>query len=286
MTTQSFENIFEAINVRENAEFQPNPASPWASVEKKYPVGKEVVGTVYNLTNYGAFIKIEKGITGLLHVSDISWTRKIMDPSEVVQMGQKIKCQVLSVDKDNRRIALGLKQLSQNPWEHADERYPIGQEVVGTVRRLVDYGAFIEIEGGIDGLLRMDNMSWCRKIKHPNEMVQKGQQITCQVLSVDKNNRWIDLGLKQLSEDPLKRQIPDKYQPNHWFKGLVTTILNYGVFIRLEEGVEGLLHISEFANHEVDHPAEVMKVGDEIEIRILHVDQKERKIGLSCKHVE
>ena len=193
---------------------------------------------------------------------------------------------VLGINKEKQEISLGIKQTQDNPWEHVDDRYPIGKEVVGTVRNLTNYGAFIEIEEGIDGLLHVSDMSWVRKITHPNEVVQKGQQITCQVLSADKKNRRIALGLKQLAEDPWERRIPDKYQPNQLVKGLVTKITNFGVFISLEEDLEGLLHISELANHKVENPEEVVKVGDEIEVKILRVDPEERKIGLSRKRAE
>ena len=261
-------------------------ASPWANVEEKYPVNEKIKGTVVNVMTYGAFIKLEEGIEGLVHISEMSWTKRISHPNEILTVGEEIEVIVLGINRDKQEISLGIKQTQDNPWELVDERYPIGKEVSGTVRNLTNYGAFIEIEEGIDGLLHVSDMSWVRKITHPNEVVQKGQLVTCQVLSVDKKGRRIALGLKQLSEDPWERRIPDRYQPNQLIKGIVTKITNFGVFISLEEDLEGLLHISELANHKVENPEEVVKVGDEIEVKVLRVDPEERKIGLSRKRAE
>jgi small subunit ribosomal protein S1 len=260
--------------------------SPWANVEEKYPVGSKVKGTVVNVMSYGAFIKLEEGIEGLVHISEMSWTKRINHPSEMLSVGDEVEVAVLLINKDRQEISLGIKQTQDNPWELADEKYPVGKEVVGTVRNLTNYGAFIEIEEGIDGLLHVSDMSWVRKISHPNEVVTKGQPITCRILSVDKKNRRIALGLKQLTEDPWEKRIPEKYQPNQLVKGKVTKITNFGVFISLEDDLEGLLHISELANHKVENPEDIVKVGEEIEVKILRVDPEERKIGLSRKRAE
>jgi small subunit ribosomal protein S1 len=260
--------------------------SPWANVEEKYPVGSRVKGTVVNVMSYGAFIKLEEGIEGLVHISEMSWTKRINHPNEMLSVGDEVEVAVLLINKDRQEISLGIKQTQDNPWELVDEKYPIGKEVVGTVRNLTNYGAFIEIEEGIDGLLHVSDMSWVRKISHPNEIVTKGQQITCRILSVDKKSRRIALGLKQLTEDPWERRIPEKYQPNQLVKGEVTKITNFGVFISLEDDLEGLLHISELANHKVENPEDIVKVGEEIEVKILRVDPEERKIGLSRKRAE
>jgi small subunit ribosomal protein S1 len=260
--------------------------SPWANVEEKYPVGSRVKGTVVNVMSYGAFIKLEEGIEGLVHISEMSWTKRINHPNEMLSVGDEVEVVVLLINKDRQEISLGIKQTQDNPWELVDEKYPIGKEVVGTVRNLTNYGAFIEIEEGIDGLLHVSDMSWVRKISHPNEVVTKGQQITCRILSVDKKSRRIALGLKQLTEDPWEKRIPDKYQPNQLVKGAVTKITNFGVFISLEDDLEGLLHISELANHKVENPEDIVKVGEEIEVKILRVDPEERKIGLSRKRAE
>ncbi len=260
--------------------------SPWANVEEKYPVDSRVKGTVVNVMNYGVFIKLEEGIEGLVHISEMSWTKRVSHPSEMLSVGDEVEVMVLQIDKERQNISLGIKQTLSNPWEMVDDKYPIGQEIVGTVRNLTNYGAFIEIEEGIDGLLHVSDMSWVRKITHPNEVVTKGQQVTCRVLSVDKKSRRIALGLKQLSEDPWDTTIPDKYQPGQLVKGVVTKITNFGVFLSLEEDLEGLLHISELANHKVENPEEVVKVGEELEVKILRVDRDERKIGLSRKRAE
>jgi len=258
-------------------------ASPWENVADKYPVGTRVFGEVVNVMSYGAFVKLEEGIEGLVHISEMSWTKRINHPSELVNTGDKIEVVVLGINKDKQEISLGMKQTQVNPWDQVANKYPPGTMVEGTVRNLTNYGAFIEIEEGIDGLLHISDMSWTRKIGHPNEVLEKGQRISCQVLNVDQDRKRIALGLKQLKEDPWETDIPGRYEPNDVVKGKVTKLTNFGVFVELEPGLEGLLHISELADHKVDSPEEVVKVGDEIEVKILRVDRGERKIGLSRK---
>src|SRR5690606_29476780 len=197
----------------------------------------------------------------------------------------KIEVKILNVDTEGQQLSLGMKQTQQNPWDDVLARYPEGTDVVGKVRNLTNYGAFIELEEGIDGLLHVSDMSWTRKISHPSERLEKGQEVTCRVLSVDESRRRIALGLKQLDNDPWDNDIPDKYQPGQLVKGKVTKITNFGVFVGLEDGLEGLLHISELADHKVDNPEEMVNVGDEIEVKVLRVDTDERKIGLSRKRV-
>ncbi|MHC4177273.1 MAG: 30S ribosomal protein S1 [Planctomycetota bacterium] len=261
-------------------------ASPWEKVEEKYPVGHQVRGMVVNVMSYGAFIKLEEGIEGLVHISEMSWTRRISHPSELVQIDDEIDVLVLGINKEKQEISLGMKQTQENPWDKVAGQYPPGTVVKGTVRNLTNYGAFIEIEEGIDGLLHVSDMSWTRKISHPNEMVERGQELQCRVLSVDQDRRRIALGMKQLSEDPWASDIPSKYEPGQLVTGPVTKITNFGVFVGLEDGLEGLLHISELADRKVENPEEVVKVGEEIEVKILRVDPDERKIGLSRKRVE
>jgi small subunit ribosomal protein S1 len=258
-------------------------ASPWENVEKKYPVATRVTGEVVNVMSYGAFVKLEEGIEGLVHISEMSWTKRINHPSELVNIGDKIEVVVLGINRDKQEISLGMKQTQVNPWDQVAGKYPTGTMVDGTVRNLTNYGAFIEIEEGIDGLLHISDMSWTRKIGHPNEILEKGQRISCQVLNVDQDRKRIALGLKQLKDDPWETDIPGRYAPNDVVKGKVTKLTNFGVFVELEPGLEGLLHISELADHKVDSPEEVVKVGDEIEVKILRVDRGERKIGLSRK---
>jgi len=236
--------------------------------------------------SYGAFVKLEDGIEGLVHISEMSWTKRISHPSEMVNIGDEVDVVVLGINKQKQEISLGMKQTEKNPWEEVASRYPVGTIVKGRVRNLTNYGAFIEIEEGIDGLLHVSDMSWTRKISHPSEVVEKGQEVECQVLSVDQDRRRIALGLKQLDQDPWEADIPGKYQPGQLVSGEVTKITNFGVFVGLEDGLEGLLHISELADHKVENPEDVVSVGDKIEVKILRVDTDERKIGLSRKRVQ
>ena len=261
-------------------------ASPWENVAGKYPVNETVKGTVVNVMSYGAFVKLEDGIEGLVHISEMSWTKRISHPSELVSIDDEIEVVVLRIDEQKQEISLGMKQTQSNPWEKVADKYPTGQLVKGRVRNLTNYGAFIEIEEGIDGLLHVSDMSWTRKISHPSELVEKSQEIECKVLSVDQERRRIALGLKQMDEDPWATDIPNRYQQGQLVKGAVTKITNFGVFVGLEDGLEGLLHISELADHKVENPQDVVNVGDELEVKILRVDSEERKIGLSRKRVE
>lgn len=260
--------------------------SPWDNVDERYPEGSTVQGTVVNVMNYGAFVKLEEGIEGLVHISEMSWTKRVSHPSELVQIGDEISVMVLGIDKQKQEISLGMKQTQTNPWEDVTNRYPVGSEVEGRVRNLTNYGAFVELEEGIDGLLHVSDMSWTRKLSHPNEMLEKGMAVKCRVLSVDQDRRRIALGLKQMNEDPWERDIPSRYQAGQLVTGTVTKITNFGVFVGLEDGLEGLLHISELADHKVENAEDVVKVNDQIEVKILRVDTDERKIGLSRKRVE
>lgn len=260
--------------------------NPWENIESKYPVSSDHKGEVVNVMSYGAFVKLEPGIEGLVHISEMSWTKRVNHPSELVNIGDEIDVKILGVDPEGQQLSLGMKQTQKNPWDEVIDRYPEGQDVNGKVRNLTNYGAFIELEEGIDGLLHVSDMSWTRKIGHPSELLEKGQEIKCRVLSVDESRRRIALGLKQLDNDPWDGDIPDKYQPGQLVKGSVTKITNFGVFIGLEDGLEGLLHISELAEHKVEDPEEVVKVGQELEVKVLRVDTDERKIGLSLKRVD
>jgi small subunit ribosomal protein S1 len=257
--------------------------SPWEKVEDKYPVGSRVQGEVVNVMSYGAFVKLEQGIEGLVHISEMSWTKRINHPNELVHIGDVIDVVVLGINKEKQEISLGMKQTSPNPWDLVAERYPPGAVVDGTVRNLTNYGAFIEIEEGIDGLLHVSDISWTKKVAHPSEALEKGQKLQCQVLSVDQNRKRIALGLKQMQEDPWENDIPSRYQPGTLERGTVTKLTNFGVFVELEPGLEGLLHISELADHKVESPEEVVSVGQELEVKVLRVDPSERKIGLSLK---
>jgi small subunit ribosomal protein S1 len=257
--------------------------SPWVGVEAKYPVGSRHSGEVVNVMSYGAFVKLEPGIEGLVHISEMSWTKRINHPSELVAIGDQIQVQVLNINKEKQEISLGMKQCQSNPWDKVAERYPPGTQITGVVRNLTNYGAFIEIEEGIDGLLHVSDMSWVRKVGHPSEVVNKGDKVKCVILNVDQDRKRVALGLKQMASDPWEGDIPGRYHPGEVKKGKVTKLTNFGVFVELEPGLEGLLHISELSDHKVESPEEVVKVGDEIEVKVLRVDAADRKIGLSRK---
>ncbi|HOD83440.1 MAG TPA: 30S ribosomal protein S1 [Phycisphaerae bacterium] len=261
-------------------------ASPWDQVEQKYPVGSRIKGEVVNIMSYGAFVKLEEGLEGLVHISEMSWTRRVNHPSEVVSAGQEVEVVVLDIDKEKQEISLGMKQAEVNPWTLVKEKYPPGTVITGTVRNMTNFGAFVEIEEGIDGMLHVSDLSWIRKIGHPSEMLKRGQQLQCVVLAVDEEKMRVSLGLKQLTEDPWLRIIPEHYLPGQIVKGKVTKLTNFGVFVELEDELEGLLHVSELADRKVENPQDVVKVGDEIEVKILRVDSDERKIGLSLKRAQ
>ena len=260
-------------------------ASPWEQVEEKYPVDSRIQGEVVNVMSYGAFVKLEQGIEGLVHISDVHWTKRINHPNEVVHIGDLVAVVVLGINKDKQEISLGIKQTQPNPWDLVIEKYPPGSLATGIVRNLTNYGAFIELEEGIDGLLHVSDISWTKKITHPNELLEKGEKIDLQILSVDRDRKRIALGLKQMQDDPWETEIPDKYQTNELVKGTVTKLTNFGVFVELESGLEGLLHISELAEHKVESPEDMVTVGQELEVKVLRVDSVERKIGLSLKRV-
>ena len=260
--------------------------SPWENIGEKYPVDSVIKGEVVNVLSYGAFVKLEDGIEGLVHISEMSWTRRVNHPSELVAIGDEVDVMVLGINEEKQEISLGMKQTQANPWDNVADKYPVGGKVSGTVRNLTNYGAFIELEEGVDGLLHISDMSWTRKISHSNEMLKKGEPLECEILSVDQERRRIALGLKQLADDPWETTIPEKYSPGSSVKGKVTKITNFGVFVELEDELEGLLHVSELSDQKIEHPESMVNVGDDIEVRILRVDTADRKIGLSCRSDE
>ena len=260
--------------------------SPWSNVDDKYPVSSNHVGEVVNLMPYGAFVKLEDGIEGLVHISEMSWTRRVNHPSEMVSPGDNVEVKVLDINREKQEISLGMKQCEANPWTTVEDRYPVGTVIEGTVRNLTNYGAFIEIEEGIDGLLHVSDMSWTKKISHPNEMLKKGDMVQSVVLSVDRDKKRVALGLKQLEPDPWKDEIPRKYGVGDVINGEVQKIANFGVFVALEDGLEGLLHISELSREKVADAEQVVRPGQKVSVRILKVDIDERKIGLSMIGVE
>ncbi|MCH8823602.1 MAG: 30S ribosomal protein S1 [Planctomycetes bacterium] len=257
--------------------------SPWDKIEDRYPVGCRITGKAVNLVSYGVFVQLEEGIEGLVHVSEMSWTRRISHPSEVINVDDEVEVVVLDINKDKHEISLGIKQTEVNPWELVAEKYPAGTIIEGTVRNLANYGAFVEIEPGIDGLLHVSDISWTEKISHPNEKYKKGEPVRCVVMDIDQDKQRVGLGVKQLSEDPWLKAIPEAYKPGMVVHGKVTKITNFGVFVELEPGLEGLLHISELSEEKVENPQDVVKSGEEVDVKILRVDVEERKIGLSLK---
>jgi small subunit ribosomal protein S1 len=255
--------------------------SPWERIDEKYPVNSRITGEVVNLMSYGAFVKLEDGVEGLVHISEMSWTKRVNHPSEVVNVGDHVEVVVLDIDKEKQEISLGMKQTEVNPWDMVSDTYPPGTVIRGRVRNLTNYGAFIELQEGIDGLLHITDMSWTKKITHPSEVVKKGEEVECVVLSVDQEKKRIALGLKQLQADPWTSDIPARYHIGDSVPGTVTKITNFGVFVELEAGLEGLLHVSELADHKVDNPEDVVKIGQKVEVRIIKIDTDERKIGLT-----
>ncbi|MEK7369150.1 MAG: 30S ribosomal protein S1 [Planctomycetota bacterium] len=257
--------------------------SPWAKVEERYPAGSRVSGQVVNIMPYGAFVKLEDGIEGLVHVSEMSWTRRVNHPSEMVSIEDTVEVLILKVNKEKQEISLSMKQTEENPWDRIEQRYPPGKKISGTVRNLANYGAFVEIEDGIDGLLHVSDISWSKKVTHPGEMLKKGDTIEAVVLSVDKEKKRVALGMKQLEKDPWESDIPNKYQVGGLVKGKVTKLTNFGAFVELEKGIEGLLHVSEMSNKKVSDPQGLVSIGDEIEVKIIRLDASNRKLGLSMK---
>ncbi len=261
-------------------------ASPWEGIDSRYPVGSKHLGEVVNIMSYGAFVKLEDGVEGLVHISEMSWTRRINHPSELVKVGDRVEVVVLEINREKSEISLGMKQAETNPWDLVEAHYPVGTVIEGTVRNLTSYGAFVEIEEGIDGLLHVSDMSWTKKVTHPSEMVKKGDRLRCVVLSVDTQKKRIALGYKQLSADPWMDQVPNNYHVGDLLSGYVTKLTNFGAFVKLEDELEGLLHVSELADHKVSDPSEIVQPGMKVEVRVIRVDTEERKIGLSFVHAD
>jgi small subunit ribosomal protein S1 len=263
-------------------QMQPNP---WDGAESRYPVGSRLRGKVVNLAPYGAFVELEPGIEGLVHVSEFSWTKRIARASDVLSVGDEVDVVVLNISSEEQKIALGIRQTEANPWDTVQERYPVGSRVKGKVRNFTSYGAFVEIEDGIDGMIHVSDMSWTRKISHPGEMLQKGQEVEAMILEVDPANQRISLGLKQAADDPWQT-VAARYAVGQIVKGKVSKLASFGAFVAIEEGVDGLVHISQISNEHVEKVRDALKVGDEVEARIVRIDRDERRIGLSIKAVD
>jgi small subunit ribosomal protein S1 len=256
--------------------------NPWDKIAEKYPVNMKVKGKVTNLVPYGAFVELEPGIEGLVHVSELSWTKRIARPADVLTQGQEIEAVVLGVSKEDQKVSLSVRQLDTNPWEVVTGKYPTGTRVKGKVRNLTAYGAFIELEEGIDGMIHVSDLSWTRKINHPSEMLKKGDEIEAEVLEIDKANQRISLSLKHLADDPWK-SIETRYKIGDLVTGKVSKVASFGAFIQLADEIDGLVHISQISNDRVEKVKEVLKIGQEVSARVIKVDKTERRIGLSIK---
>jgi len=255
---------------------------PWSKAAESYPVGTRFRGKVVSVTDYGAFVELEKGVEGLIHVSEMSWSKRAVHPSKVVNVADYVEVQVLGVDEANRRISLGLKQTEPNPWQALAERHPLGSRVTGKVKSLTDFGVFVEIEPGIDGLVHISDLSWTKKVRHPSELYQKGDEVEAVVLGIEVEQERVSLGVKQATPDPWDT-VGQRYPLNTKISGTVSSVADFGVFVEIEEGIEGLIHISQLSNERVDKPSSLYKVGDKVDALIVQVDTRERRIGLSIK---
>ena len=257
-------------------------ADPWTTATIKYPIGARVRGRVVSLTDYGAFVELEQGVEGLIHVSEMSWSKKIKHPSKVLTVGQEVDCQVLGIDQEAHRISLGLKQVEANPWVQLAEKYPIGSRIKGKVRNLTEFGAFVEVEEGIDGLIHISDLSWTKRVKHPSELLKKGDAVEAVVLNIDAENQRLSLGLKQLATD-----VWDEFFAHHKVgdivEGKIVRMTSFGAFVELAEGIEGLVHVSELDEKRIDHPEEHFRPGDAFPMKIVKIQEGEKKIGLSIK---
>jgi small subunit ribosomal protein S1 len=263
--------------------FKQMSPDPWSEIEKKYPIGSRVKGKVVSLADYGAFVELEGGVEGLIHISEMSWSHDVRHPSKVVAVGDIVNTVVLSLDKAERKISLGMRQLEANPWEIIEKRYPVGTHVEGKVRSITEFGVFVGLDNGIDGLIHLSDMSWTRRLTHPSEIFKKGQKVDAVVLKIDKEKERISLGYKQLTPDPWDKEIPDKYKIGDHVNGKVVKIADFGIFVELEDGIDGLIHISEIDLEPSKKIEEKIKANDMVTARIIKADTVERKISLSIK---
>ncbi len=258
---------------------------PWSMAAKKYPIGSKIAGRVVSLTDYGAFVELEEGVEGLIHVSEMSWTRKIRHPNKVVSVGEAVDAVVLDIKPENRRISLGMKQARPNPWDLISDKYPIGTTIEGKIKNLTDFGVFIGIDEGIDGLVHISDISWTKRIKHPSEIYKKGDVVQAIVLEIDKENERFSLGIKQLNSDPWNT-VGQRYDVGKKITGTVTNVTDFGVFVELEEGIEGLVHVSEISKEKIKTPVGMFKVGDVLTAKVMNINSEERRIGLSIKRLD
>jgi small subunit ribosomal protein S1 len=276
---------FDREKERVSLGLKQTTADPWSLVAEKFPVGAQLQGRVVSITDYGAFIELDKGVEGLVHVSEMSWTRRVRHPSKIVAVGDVVDVVVLSLDPARKRISLGMKQIKANPWVTVAEKYPVGTVLQGRIRNITEFGIFIGLDEGIDGMVHVSDISWTKRIRHPGEIYKKGQEVQAIVLHIDQENERFSLGVKQLEADPWE-SIPLRYPIGTRVTGRVTSVTDFGVFLEIEEGIEGLIHISELRKEKVKSASEVCKEGDELEALVIHVDSRERKIGLSVKALQ
>lgn len=274
---------FSSESERVSLGYKQLTPDPWEGAEDRYPDGIHVLGRVVSLIDYGAFVELEEGIEGLVHISEMSWTRRIKHPNRVVSEGEIIRCVVLNLDTDAKKVSLGIKQIEPNPWTLLEDRYPVGTRILGKIRNITDFGLFVGIEEGIDGLVHISDISWTQKIRHPSAIFEPGQDVEAVVLNIDVDNERFSLGIKQLESDPWET-LPQRYPPGKIVNATITKLTDFGAFAEVEEGIEGLIHISELANERIEEPAEVVKVGEEHKVEVISVDPKERKIALSIKN--
>ena len=276
---------FDRDNERVSLGLKQLVGDPWSKAAEKYPIGTRINGRVVSLTDYGAFIEIEEGVEGLIHISEMSWTKKIRHPSKILSVGDIVEAVVLDINPDNKRISLGMKQIEPNPWDVIAEKYPIGTTIAGKIKNITDFGVFIGIDEGIDGLVHISDISWTRRIKHPSEVFKKGQEVQAIVLNIDKGNERFSLGIKQLEPDPWQ-SIPERYPLGNVISGPITNVTDFGLFVELEEGIEGLVHVSEISKEKIKSPVGQYNVGDVVTSKVINISPKDRKIGLSMKKVE
>jgi len=263
--------------------YKQKKADPWTSVEEKYPVGKKVLGKVITTTDYGIFIELEEGLEGLIHVSEIDWVEKSIKPSKYFSVGDKVEAVILKVNKEDKKVSLSIKQLKQNPWEILKNQYVVGQKITGRVKSFADFGAFIALDEGIDALLHISDISWLKRIKHPSDVLKKGQQIEVVVLNFEPEKERISVGLKELTPDPWINEIPDKYKMGDTVTGKVANITDFGIFLELEDGVEGLIHKSEIEKKPEEKIEDLFRTGMELTARVININPAERKMDLSLK---
>jgi len=273
---------FDRERERVSLGFKQLQDDPWETVPDRYPAGTRINGKVVSLTDYGAFIEVEEGVEGLIHVSEMSWTKRVKHPSKLLQIGESVECVVLELDGEGRRLSLGLKQIEPNPWDVINSRYRIGDKITGTVRNITDFGAFIEVEEGIDGLVHISDMSWTRRVKHPEEVIEKGQEVEAVILKIDSENQRLSLGIKQLQPNVLE-DFFQSHAVGDVLGGEIVRLTEFGAFVKLLDDVEGLVHVSEMSEERIERPEDSFSAGQETKVKIIKMDPVEKKIGLSIK---